>query len=163
MILCGFALVCLLAGAWKRLAVYDLFVEGAGEGIRTAVRILPALLVMLSVVKALEASGLTAAMCSLLGPFVEKMGVPDALLPLMLVRPLSGSGALAVLQDIMAVHGPDSREALLAGVMVGSSETVFYTCTVYLAAAGVKKSRHTVPCALGACLLGYAGAVLFCP
>lgn len=163
MILCGFALFCLLAGAFKRLPVYDLFVEGAREGLKTAAGILPSLLVMLGMVKALEESGLWAALCDLAAPVAEKAGVPPALLPFMLMRPLSGSAALAMLQDIMAVHGPDSREALMAGVMMGSSETVFYTCTVYLAAAGVKKSRHTVPCALLACLAGYAGAVLFCP
>ena len=143
MILCGFALFCLLAGAFKRLPVYDLFVEGAREGLKTAAGILPSLLVMLGMVKALEESGLWAALCDLAAPVAEK--------------------AIPMLQDIMAVHGPDSREALMAGVMMGSSETVFYTCTVYLAAAGVKKSRHTVPCALLACLAGYAGAVLFCP
>lgn len=163
MILCCFALFCLLAGAWKRVPVYDRFVEGAREGIQTAVRILPALLVMLSCIKAMEESGLTAAFCGFLQPLTDKMGVPEDLVPLMVLRPLSGSASLAMLKEVMETHGPDSHIALLAGAMMGSSETVFYTLSVYLASAGVKKGRHILPCALTACLAGYVGAFLFCP
>lgn len=162
MILCVFTLLCLAVGAWKRAPVYDLFTEGAGEGIRTAAKILPSLIAMLSAIRALEASGLTEAICNFLAPCTEKIGLPADVLPLMFLRPVSGSASLAVLENLMKVHGPDSREALLAGVMMGSSETVFYTCGVYLSAAGVKDARHTVPCALLACIAGYAGALLFC-
>lgn len=162
MILCVFALVCLLAAALTRAPVYGKFMEGARQGLKTAWHILPALVTMLAAVKALEYSGFTAGLCALLAPLTEKAGLPADVLPLMLVRPLSGSGALAVLEDLMERFGPDSREAFLGSVMVGSSETVFYTCSVYLAAAGVKDGRHTVPCALFACLCGYGGALLFC-
>ena len=162
MILCCFVLLCLAAGAWKRVPVYDRFAEGAKEGLRTAVQILPGLMVMLSCIRAMEASGLMAAFCSFMQPVTERMGIPSELLPFMLLRPLSGAGALAALEQVMENCGPDSRESLLAGVMVGSSETVFYTISVYLSAAGVKNARHTVPCALLACAAGYAGALLFC-
>ena len=162
MILCAFALLCVVIGAWKKKPVYDLFTQGARDGLKTAVQILPALIAMLGAVRALEASGLTKAFCVLLAPCTEKIGLPSTLLPLMLLRPVSGSAALAALENIMTVHGPDSREALLGGVMIGSSETVFYTVAVYLSAAGVKSARHTVPCALLACAAGYAGALLFC-
>ncbi len=163
MILCIFALLCLGAGAFKRLPIYDLFVEGAKTGLKTAVSILPPLMVTLGAVKGLEVSGITGAFCTFLSPLMEKIGLPAPLLPLMLMRPVSGSGALAILRDLMDTHGPDSHIALLAGVMMGSSETVLYTCTVYLGAAGVKKSGYIIPCALMACLAGYVGALLFCP
>lgn len=162
MILCMFVLFCLAAGVWKKVPVYDLFCEGARDGLATAVQILPALIAMLSAIRALESSGLTAAICDFLAPYTEKIGLPSALLPLMLLRPVSGSAALAALENVMVTYGPDSREALLGGVMIGSSETVFYTVAVYLSAAGVKDARHTVPCALLACAAGYAGALLFC-
>ena len=162
MILSVFALLCLGIGAWKREPVYELFTEGARDGLRTAVQILPSLIAMLGAIRALEASGLTAALCDFLAPYTEKIGLPSSLLPLMLLRPVSGSAALAALENVMVIHGPDSREALLGGVMMGSSETVFYTLSVYLSAAGVKEARHILPCALAACLAGYAGALLFC-
>lgn len=162
MILCVFVLLCLGLGAWKREPVYDLFTEGARDGLQTAVQILPALIAMLGAIRALEASGLTGALCSFLAPYTEIIGLPSGLLPLVFLRPVSGSAALAALEDVMVTYGPDSREALLGGVMMGSSETVFYTLSVYLSAAGVKDARHILPCALGACLAGYAGALLFC-
>jgi len=163
MILCLFALICVGAGLWKRVPVYDAFVNGAREGLQTAVQILPALLCMLATIRAMDASGLTAAVTGVLAPVMERLHLPGELLPLMLLRPLSGSGALAALESIMERCGPDSRESLLAGVMVGSSETVFYTAAVYLSAAKVKDGRYIIPCALAACLAGYVGALLFCP
>lgn len=163
MILCVFALFCLGMGLWKKVPVYDRLVEGAKEGIKTAVQIAPAMLVMLCCIRAMEASGLTEAFCRLVQPVTDRLGIPSELLPFMLLRPLSGSGALAMLKELMAAHGPDSRISLLAGTMMGSSETVFYTVGVYLAAAGVKKTRHILPCALLSCAAGYAGAFLFCP
>ncbi|MBQ6950342.1 MAG: spore maturation protein [Clostridia bacterium] len=163
MILCLFALFCLGCGLWKKVPLYDAFSAGAREGLQTAVQVLPALLCMLAALQALDESGLTAAVERLMGPVMEKMGVPSALLPLMLLRPLSGAGALAALEQVMENCGPDSRESLLAGVMVGSSETVFYTVAVYLAAARVKHTGYIIPCALLACLAGYVGALVFCP
>lgn len=162
MILCVFVLLCLGMGAWKRAPVYDLFTGGARDGLQTAVQILPSLIAMLGAIRALEASGLTGALCDFLAPYTEKIGLPSGLLPLMFLRPVSGSAALAALEEVMTAYGPDSREALLGGVMMGSSETVFYTVAVYLSAAGVKDTRHILPCALAACAAGYAGALLFC-
>ena len=163
MILCCFVLLCLAVGAWKRVPVYDRFAEGAKEGLRTAVQILPSLIAMLGAIRALEASGLTGALCDFLAPYTEKIGLPSGLFPLMFLRPVSGSAALAALEEVMTAYGPDSREALLGGVMIGSSETVFYTVAVYLAAARVKHTGYIIPCALLACLAGYVGALVFCP
>ena len=153
-----FLLLCLGAGALRRVPVYDAFLEGAKEGLKTAGRIVPSLLAMLCAIRAFSACGLLPALCGLLEPLTARVGIPGETVPLMLLRPLSGSASLAMLKDILHTWGPDSRIGMVASVMMGSSETVFYTCGLYLAAAGVKKSRHTVPCALLAWLAGSIAA-----
>ena len=158
-----FVLVCLAVGACRRAPLYDAFLEGAQEGLGTAKRILPALIAMLCAIRAFSACGLMDAVSGLLAPAAERAGIPRETLPLMLLRPLSGTASLAMLKTILESCGPDSRAGLVASVMMGSSETVFYTCGVYLAAAGVKNSRHTVPCALIAWLAGSVAAGLATP
>lgn len=153
-----FLLLCFGAGAYRRVPLYDAFLAGAREGLHTAVSILPSLIAMLCAIRAFSACGLLDALCGLLSPLADLFRLPPETLPLMLLRPLSGSASLAMLKSILHTWGPDSRAGLCACVMMGSSETVFYTCGVYLAAAGVKKSRHTVPCALLAWLAGSAAA-----
>ncbi len=153
-----FVLACLGVGAARRVAVYDAFLEGAKEGLATAWRILPALVAMLCAIRAFMACGLMDRLCGALSPALEWTGIPRETLPLMLLRPLSGSASLAMLRDILSSCGPDSRAGLVASVMMGSSETVFYTCGVYLGAAGVKKTRHIIPCALAAWLAGSLAA-----
>ena len=158
-----FVIACLLAGAWRRVPVYDAFLSGAQEGLDTARRILPTLIAMLSAIRALSVCGLMDALCAFFSPLTQAAGIPREVLPLMLLRPLSGSGALAMLKTILETCGPDSRAGMVASVMMGSSETVFYTCGIYLAAAGVKKSRHIIPCALLAWLAGSVAAGLLTP
>ncbi|MBQ9263449.1 MAG: spore maturation protein [Clostridia bacterium] len=153
-----FVLLCLGVGAFRRVPLYDVFLEGARTGIDTARRIVPALIAMLCAIRTFSACGLMDALCALCAPALNAVGIPPQVLPLMLLKPLSGSASLAVLKTILDTYGPDSRIGLVASVMMGSSETVFYTCGVYLAAAGVKKSRHTVPCALLAWLAGSVAA-----
>lgn len=153
-----FLLFCLAAGAARRVPVYDAFLEGAREGLKNARDILPALIAMLCAIRAFSACGLMDALCGVLSPVFAPLGIPRETLPLMLLRPLSGSASLAMLRDILADWGPDSRVGLVASVMMGSSETVFYTCGIYLGAAGVKKSRHIIPCALAAWLAGSIAA-----
>ena len=96
--------------------------------------------------------------CRFCAPFFARFGIPEETIPLMLLRPVSGSASLAVLREILENYGPDSRIGLVASVMMGSSETVFYTCGVYLGAAGVKKSRHIIPASLLAWLAGSLAA-----
>ena len=158
-----FLLLCLGCGIVKRIPLYDAFLEGAKEGIETARYILPALVAMLCAIRAFTACGLMERLCLLLEPAVSWVNLPRETLPLMLFKPLSGSASLAMLREIFSEYGPDSRAGMVASVMMGSSETVFYTCGVYLAAAGVKKSRHTVPCALLAWLAGSFAAGLLIP
>lgn len=155
-----FVLMCLFIGAFRRTALYDAFAEGAREGLYTAWTILPSLIAMLCAVRAFSACGLMDRLCEMLHPALAWAGIPRETLPLMLMRPLSGSASLAMLKSILDACGPDSRAGMVTSVMLGSSETVFYTCGVYLAAAGVKKSRHIIPCALIAWLAGSIAAGL---
>ena len=149
-----FFLCCIGLGAAKRTPLYDSFAEGAKEGLQTSLGILPSLIAMLCAIRAFSASGLMDMLGQALYPALRIVGIPRETLPLMLLRPLSGSASLAALKDILRACGPDSRAGMVASVMMGSSETVFYTCCVYLGAAGVKKSRHIIPCALLAWLAG---------
>ncbi len=161
--LAAFILITLLIGAIKRVNFYEAFVAGAKEGLKTAVNILPPLIAMMAALGALSGSGLTDMLTALLGAPFSLLGVPRETLPVMLIRPLSGSGALAALKEVFALHGVDSRVGMIASVMIGSSETVFYTCAVYLGAAGVRRSRHIVPAALLSWLAGSVAACLLFP
>lgn len=156
-----FLLLCLGCGLVRRVPVYDAFLEGAREGIETARYILPSLVAMLCAIRAFSSCGLLEWLCGWLEPAAAWVNLPRETLPLMLFKPLSGSASLAMLREILNDCGPDSRAGLVASVMMGGSETVFYTCGVYLAAAGVKKSRHIVPCALAAWLAGSIAAGVF--
>jgi len=156
--LATFVLFCIGIGAFRRVALYDAFLEGAKEGLQTAWNILPPMLSMLCAIRAFSACGLMDGLCALFSPLLSWVGLPPETLPLMLLRPLSGSASLAMLKEILDFYGPDSRIGMVACVMMGSSETVFYTCGVYLGAAGVKKSRHIIPCALIAWLFGSLAA-----
>lgn len=158
-----FFLFCAALGAAKRVSVYDAFTEGAKEGLALAREMMPALIAMLCAVRAFSACGLMNALCALCAPALEKSGIPPETLPLMLLKPLSGSASLAMLRQILAEYGPDSRVGLVASVMMGSSDTVLYICGLYLPAAGVKSSRHIIPCALLAWLAGCIASGLLIP
>lgn len=147
-------LLMLLSGLLCRVPVYDTFLGGAKDGLKTAVTILPCLVAMLVAVSVLEASGAMAALLSALSPIFSALGLPEGAMPVMLMRPFSGSASLALLEKTMAAYGPDSPEGRIASVMMGSTETIFYTASLYLAAAGVKKARHAIPAALIAWLVG---------
>ena len=107
-----------------------------------------------------RASGAMEALSGLCAPVLELLGVPPETAPLMLVRPISGSGALAVAGDLIAANGPDSYVGRVAAVMLGSTETTFYTIAVYFGAAGIRKTRHTIPAALTADCVGFAASAL---
>ena len=145
----------------RRVDVYGALLEGGRQGLELVKTILPALVLLLTAVELLRASGAMEALTRLLAPAAELAGIPPELLPLVLIRPLSGSAALAVGADLMAAWGPDSVVGRTAAVMLGSTETTFYTISVYFAAAGVKRSRWAVPAALIADLTGFAAAAFF--
>ena len=139
----------------KKENAYDHMLHGAAEGLRLLVSILPALILLLCAVHMLQASGAAAATSSFLSPFFSLFGIPPETALLVLVRPLSGSAALAVGADLMARYGVDSTVGRTAAVMLGSTETTFYTISVYFGSAGIKKTRYTIPAALFADFVGF--------
>lgn len=138
--------------------VYDALVTGGKSGLQVAVSILPALATLLTAVYMLRASGALDALTALLAPALTVLGVPPETAPLLVIRPLSGSGALAAGGDIMRQYGPDSYIGRCAAVMLGCTETTFYTVAVYFGAAGIKRTRYTIPAALTADLAAYLAA-----
>ena len=147
-----------LYGCFKRVDVYDGLIAGAGQGLSTMARIAPALIALLSAVHMLRASGFLELAADLLSPALHWLGIPPETVALLLVRPISGSAALGVGAELMETYGPDSTIGRTAAVMLGSTETTFYTVAVYFGAAGVTKTRHTIPAALCGDLAGFIAA-----
>ena len=134
---------------------YDLLLNGAGDGLKLLVSIIPALVMLLTAVTMLRASGAIERISNLLSPVFRFFGIPPETAILVLIRPLSGNAALAVGADLMTQYGPDSLIGRTVAVMLGSTETTFYTISVYFGAAGIKKTRYTVPAALIADFVGF--------
>jgi len=141
--------------------IFSSMIVGAKDGLKTVYGIIPALITLLPCIYMLRASGALDALCALLRPLLALLGIPAETVPLMLIRPLSGSGALAVGSDIIKNSGADSYVGRCAAVMLGSTETTFYVIAVYFGAAGIKKSRHAIPAALIADLTGFLAAAFF--
>lgn len=139
----------------KKENAYDHMLRGAADGLRLILSILPALILLLCAVNMLQASGAAEAISRLLAPIFAWCGIPPETALLVLVRPLSGSAALAVGADLMARYGVDSQIGRTAAVMLGSTETTFYTISVYFGAAGIKKTRYSIPAALFADFVGF--------
>ena len=146
-------------GLVKRVKVYEVFVEGAKDGFNVAVRIIPYLAAMLVAIGIFRASGAMDLLSSVLSPVTMLIGMPPETLPMALMRPLSGSGSLGIMTELMKVHGPDSLIGIMASTMYGSSETTFYVLAVYFGTVGVKNTRHAVPTGLIADAAGMLAAV----
>lgn len=142
----------------KKENTYDVLTDGARDGFKMLVTIAPSLIVLLSAVGMLRSSGALEALCAVLSPALGFLGIPAETVLLMLVRPLSGSAALAIGAELIAAHGPDSPVGRTAAVMLGSTETTFYTISVYFGAWGITKTRYAVPAALIADLTGFLAA-----
>jgi spore maturation protein B len=149
-------------GILKKVRVYEVFVEGAKEGFTTAIRIIPYLVAMLFAIGIFRASGALELLTTVLAPATNLIGMPPETLSMALMRPLSGSGSLGIMTELMKVHGPDSFIGILASTMYGSSETTFYVLAVYFGSVQIKNTRHAVPAGLIADLFGMLGAVLIC-
>ena len=149
-------MLALLCGLRARIDLYSAFVRGAKEGLLTLVEMAPYLCAVLTATALLRETGVMALLEELLAPVLGGIGVPSEAAGVVLLRPLSGSAALAAVQDVMRLCGADSRAARLACVISGASETVFFTGSLYMGAAGLKKSGYTVPVAL----IAYAAGVL---
>ena len=147
-------------GLAKRVAVYDAMIAGAKEGFQVAVRIIPFLVAIVVAAGMFRASGLLDLIVRAVGPLTNPLGFPAEALPMAILRPLSGSGAYAVMAEIMQANGPDSYVGYLVSTLQGSTETTFYVLAVYFGAVGVSRVRHAVACGLIADAAGYVGAVL---
>ncbi|SNX53863.1 spore maturation protein [Thermoanaerobacterium sp. RBIITD] len=150
-----------LYGLLKHVKVYEVFVDGAKDGINTIIKIFPALLVMLVAIGVLRASGTLDLLAKLLTPLTTKIGMPSEAVPLALIRPLSGSGALGVATELIKSHGPDSFISKLASVMYGSTETTFYVLAVYFGSVGIKKMRHSVLAGIFADIVAILASVFY--
>ena len=147
-------------GLLKKINVYDSFVEGAKLGLENMIQIIAPLVGLMVGISMIRASGAMDLLAHLLKPITDALGMPTDVLPLALLRPVSGSGSIAIVNDIFKRLGPDSLAGKIASVMMGSTETTFYTVAVYFGAIGVKNLRHTVKAALLADLTGMILAVL---
>ncbi len=144
-----------VAALGRRVDAYAALTRGAGEGLTVMLRILPALVGLLTAVSMFRASGAMEWLALRCAPLLDALGIPGELMSLMLMRPISGSGALAVGSELIAANGADSYIGRVAAVMLGSTETTFYTIAVYYGSAGIRKTRHTIPAALTADLTGF--------
>lgn len=142
----------------KKENAYDLMLSGAVDGLKLLVRILPALILLLTAVTMLRQSGAIEILSSFLAPAFRIFGIPPETALLVLIRPISGSAALAVGADLMAQYGVDSTVGRTVAIMLGSTETTFYTISVYFGAAGIQKTRYCIPAALIADLTGFVMA-----
>lgn len=150
----------LVLGFGKKVQVYDCFVEGAKDGLQSLVGIIPPLVGLMVAIHMFRASGTLELLTRLLAPLLDAIHLPAEVLPLALLRPISGSASTAIVTDIFQTLGPDSTAGTIASVMMGSTETTFYTVAVYFGAAGIKNTRHTVAAALSADLTGMLLAVI---
>jgi spore maturation protein B len=144
LILVGFPLY----GLWKRVPVYESFVEGAKEGFQVAVRIIPYLVAILFAIGMFRASGAMDFLILLLDPVLSRIGFPGEVLPMAIVRPLTGSGSAGLVVDLINQFGEDHLFVKMAATMFGSTETTFYVIAVYFGAVNIKKTRHAVPAGL---------------
>ena len=151
----GLMVLILFHGIWNDVPVFETFMAGAKEGITTSLRIIPSLVALMTAVGMFKASGALDLISFALAPAAAVLQLPEELLPLALLRPISGSGAMAIFQDVLATYGPDSFIGRVASVLEGSSETTFYTIAVYFGATKINNTRHAMPASLTADLAGF--------
>ncbi|MGB9885931.1 MAG: spore maturation protein [Moorellales bacterium] len=158
----GLFLLIPLAGWLRRVKVYEAFVQGAEQGFGTAVRIIPYLVGMMVAINVFRTSGAMELLAHLLGPILDPLGIPAEILPLALMRPLSGGAALGVTADLICTYGPDSFLGRLASVMQGSTDTTFYVLSVYFGSVGITRYRYAVALGLTADAVSFLAAVFVC-
>lgn len=149
----------IIFGVIKRVNVYDCFVEGAKEGLENMFGIVAPLIALMVGIYMLRESGTIDIICGFLKPITNLLKIPSEIVPLAILRPISGSASLAVIDDIFKNCGIESIPSKIASVMMGSTETTFYTIAVYFGSVGIKNSRHTIPSALTADFVGMMASV----
>ncbi len=155
-------IVTLFVALYKKIKVYEIFVDGAKEGFQVAVRVIPYLVAILVAIGMFRASGAMEYLIKFLSPITSLIGMPAEALPVALMRPLSGSGTLGIVTELMQQHGPDSFIGRLTSTMFGSTETTFYVLAVYFGSVGIKRTRHAVAAGLIGDTAGMLAAVFIC-
>lgn len=150
----------LVYGLCKRVDVFEEFISGAKEGLQTAVKILPALIALMTCVGMFRASGAMEWITQVMSPLMDRVGIPSEVLPLALMRPISGSGAMALYKDLLVRFEANSTIVRIASVLMGSSETTFYTIAVYFGAYKITRTRHTAVAALSADVVAFVMSAL---
>lgn len=153
-------LTVLLVGTWKRVPTYETFVEGGKEGVKMAFSLLPFLLGMMVSIAIFRASGAMEAMVMAMSPLLSVIGIPSEIVPLALVRPISGTAALGMTTELIGTHGPDSFIGRLASTMQGSTDTTLYILTVYFGAVGIKRMGDALKVGLIADFIGIMASII---
>lgn len=151
-----------LYAAYKKIPVYETFTEGAKDGFDTAIRIIPHLVGMMVAISVFRASGAMDLLIGLVQPLLDKVGVPGEVLPLGILRPITGAGSLAYTTDLIKQYGPDSMIGRIASTIQGSTDTTFYVLTVYFGAVGIRNSRYALKVGLMSDLVGFIAAIAVC-
>ncbi|QJC51827.1 spore maturation protein [Paenibacillus albicereus] len=151
-----------LYGAFRKVPVYETFTEGAKEGFGTAIGIIPHLVGMMVAISMFRASGALDYVTGAMEPLLRHLGIPGEVLPLSLLRPLTGAGSLAFTSDLIATHGPDSMIGRIASTIQGSTDTTLYVLTVYFGAVGIRRTRYALKVGLMSDLVGFLAAVFIC-
>lgn len=146
----AFIAVVVIFGLIKKVPIFDTFLQGAEDGFKTLYSLAPTLVGLIVAVNMLKASGATDLLCEKITPLADFLGFPKEIVPMVLLRPISGGGSTALLTGIFKDYGPDSFAGEVASVLAGSTETTFYAIAVYFGSAGIKKIRHTLIAALAA-------------
>lgn len=152
-------IIIITYGMFKGRKVYEWFIEGAKDGLQVCLNIFPYLLAMIIAVNIFREAKLLDILNNMIAPIGGLIGLPKEVIPLVLVKPLSGSGAVGILTDILKTYGPDTTIGLIASVIMGTTETIFYTITVYFGAVQIKKIRHTLWAAILADITAIIAAV----
>jgi spore maturation protein B len=158
----AFLLLIPIYGALKKVKIYESFVEGAKGGFQVGIRIIPYLVAILVAVGMLRAAGAIDLLARWMDPFLRRVGMPAEILPLAIMRPLSGSGSMGIVTELIKAHGPDSFLGRLAATAYSSTETTFYVLAVYFGSVGIKKSRYAVVSGLVADIVSLIAAVIIC-
>ena len=157
----GTILIIIVYGIIEKQSVFDTFLDGAKEGLKIVLNIFPTLLGLFLSINVLRESGIIDAFTSLIMPILNILKIPSEILPLILLRPISGSASMAIATDIMKNFGVDSLIGLMTSTIMGSTETTLYTIALYTSAVGIKKTRFVLACALLADLAGMITSVVF--
>ena len=161
-IICGVVVLVGTALLFSKKTSFEHLIDGTKDGIGICINLLPTLIILMVSVSMLSASGLVDFLAEKIAPFCEKIGIPSEILPLVIMRPISGSASNAMISELFEKYGADSFAGNVASVLLGSSETTLYVCAVYFASVNVKKTRHALPAAFAAMLFCVFFSSLVC-